>query len=88
MIKITSNKVDGNVEDGNYDDELFCRMTDQEKVLSLIFIWDHCWRFSLSQIFDKPQAKCDIPLNLNSGFAEYSFTVVITTTPRCHCSTN
>ena len=65
------------------DDELFlwmnyfCGIVDQWKALSLISSQDHCQRSSPSQAGFEPA------WNLNSGFAEWSCAVVITTTPRC-----
>ena len=46
----------------------------------LISSHDNCWRFSPSQTSDKPQAGYEPAQNLSSGFAEWGYAVVITTT--------
>ena len=64
----------------------FCDVVDRRKVFSLISSWAHCQRSSPSRISHKPRAGFEPLQNLRSGFIEWSFAVVITTTPRCHCS--
>ena len=63
------------------DGELFCGMVDQQKVFSLISSQDHCQRYSPSQISDMLQAAFEPAQNLSSGLVEWSYAVVITTTP-------
>ena len=58
----------------------FCGMFDQRGALRLISSWDHCQRFSPSQISDMLQAGVEPARNLSSGFAEWSWVLVITTT--------
>ena len=55
----------------------FCGKVDKAKVFSLISSQDHCQRSSPSRISDTEPAQ-----NLSSGSVEWSFAVVITTTPR------
>ena len=61
----------------------FLGMVDLRKALSFISSWDHCQRFSTSQISDKPRAGFEAAQNMSSDFVEGIFPVVITTTPRC-----
>ena len=42
-------------------------------------VWDHCQRFSPSEISDTPRTGFEPALNLISSFFEWSFAVVITT---------
>ena len=51
----------------------FCGMVDRRK--------DHCQRSSPSRISDTPWAGFEPAQNLSSGLVEWSFAVVITTTP-------
>ena len=60
----------------------FCGMIDRRKAFSLISSRDHCERSSQSRISDTLQAGFETAQNLSSGFVEWSFVVVITTTPR------
>ena len=60
----------------------FCGTVDPWKTFSLISSWDHCQRSSPSWISDKQRAGFEPVLNLSSGFVEWSFAVVTTTTPR------
>ena len=59
----------------------FCGMVDRRKAFSVISSRDHFQRFSPSRISDMPRAGLEPAQNLSSGFVEWSFTVVITTTP-------
>ena len=61
----------------------FCGMVDLRKALSFISSWDHCQRFSTSQISDTPRAGFEAAQNTSSDFVEGIFPVVITTTPWC-----
>ena len=54
-------------------------LTDERQ--SLISSWDHCQRSSPSRISDTSRAGFEPAQNLSSGFDEWSFAVVITTTP-------
>ena len=60
----------------------FCGMVDRRKAFSLISSRDHCQKFSPSRNSNSPQAGFEPAQNLNSGFAEWSCALVITTTPR------
>ena len=62
----------------------FCGMVDRRKAFSLISSRDHCQRSSPSRISDTPQAGFEPAQNLSSDFGEWSYAVVITTTPRRH----
>ena len=69
----------------NYDgDDCFCGMVDQQKVFSLISSPEHCQRSLPSQISHMPHAGFEFEQNLSSGFIEWSYAVVITTTPQHH----
>ena len=58
-----------------------CGMVDWRKVFNVISIWDHCQRFSLSQISDTPPGGLEPAENQSIGFVELGCMVVITTTP-------
>ena len=60
----------------------FCGMVDRRKAFSLISSRDHCQRSSPSRISDTPRAVSKPTQNVSSGLVEWSFAVVITTTPR------
>ena len=62
----------------------FCGMVDRRKAFSLISSRDHCQRSSPSRISDTPRAVSKPTQNVSSGLVEWSFAVVITTTPRRH----
>ena len=62
----------------------FFGKVNQQKVFSLISSQGHCQGFLPSQISDMPRAGFEATENLNSRFVEWSFAVVITTTPRHH----
>ena len=62
----------------------FCSMIDRESVCSLISSWDHCQKFSPSQISNTLQPESEPTPNLSSGFVEWNCTVVIIITPQCH----
>ena len=64
----------------------FYAMVDLRKMFSLISSRNHCQRPSPPQISDKPRAGFETEQNLSSSLVEWSCAVVITTTPRCHCS--
>ena len=64
----------------------FCGMLDWWKTFSLISSRDHCQRSLPSQISDMPQAGFEPAKNLWSGLVDWSYAVVITTTPQCHNS--
>ena len=57
-------------------------LTDERR--SLISSRDHSQRSSPSRNSDTPRAGFEPPQNLSSGFAEWSWAAVITTTPRRH----
>ena len=65
----------------------FCGMVDRRKAFSLISSRDHCQRSSPSRISDTPWTGLEPAQNLSSGFVEWSYAVVITTTPRRHITT-
>ena len=48
----------------------FCKMVDQQRMLSLISSQDHCQRFSPSQISNTLQAGYKPVRNLSSDFVE------------------
>ena len=58
----------------------YCGMVDRRKAFSLISSRDHCQRSSSSRISDTPRAGFEPAQKLSSGFAEWSFAAVITTT--------
>ena len=58
----------------------FCGIVDRRKAFSLFSSRDHCQRFSPSLISDTPLAGFGPAPSLSSGFDEWSFAVVITTT--------
>ena len=60
----------------------FCGMVERRKAFGLISSWDHCQRSSTSRISDTLRARFETAQNLSSGFVEWSYAVVITTTPR------
>ena len=62
----------------------FCGMVDRWKAFSLISSWDHCQKSPALQVSDTPRAAFEHVQNLSSGFVEWSYAVVITTTPGCH----
>ena len=62
----------------------FCGMVDRWKEFSLISSWDHCQKSPALQVSDTPRAAFEHVQNLSSGFVEWSYAVVITTTPGCH----
>lgn len=62
----------------------FAEWLTGERHLRLISRRDHCQRLSPSQISDTSQAGFESAQNLSSNFAEWSWAVVINTTPRCH----
>ena len=62
----------------------FRGMVDRRKAMSLISSQDNCQRSSPSQISDEPWAGFETAQNLSSGLVEWSFAVVITTTPQHH----
>ena len=62
----------------------FCGMVDRRKVFSLISSRDHCQRSSQSWISDTPRAGYEPEQSLSSGSVEWSWALVITTTPRRH----
>ena len=47
-------------------------MVDQQKALNLLFNFDHCQRFSPSQIFDRLQVEFDPAQDLSLVFVESS----------------
>ena len=63
----------------------FCGMVDWQKAFSLISSRDHRQRSSPSWISDTLRVGFEPAQNLSSGFVEWRFAVVITTTPWCHC---
>ena len=60
----------------------FCGMVDRRKAFSLISNRGHCQRSSPSRNSDMPRAGLEPAQNLDSGFVEWSWAVVITTTPQ------
>ena len=60
----------------------FCGMVDRRKVFSLISSRDHCKRSSPSRISGTPRAGFEPAQNLSSALVEWSWAVVIITTPR------
>ena len=64
----------------------FCGMVDRRKAFSLISSRDHCQRSSPSRISDTPWAGFEPAQNLISGLFDWSYAVVITTTPWHHCT--
>ena len=60
----------------------FCGMVDRRKTFSLISSRDHCQRSSPSRISDTPRAGFEPAWS--SGLVQWSYAVVITTTPRRH----
>ena len=64
----------------------FCGMVDRRKVFSLFCSRDHCQRSSTSRISDTPRTGFEPAQNLSSGFAEWSCTVVMSTTTWCQGS--
>ena len=60
----------------------FYGMVERRIAFSLISDQDHCQRSSPWQISDTLQAGFEPEQNLSSGLFEWSFAVVITTTPR------
>ena len=61
-------------------------MVDRRTALSIISSWDHCQRFSPSQISNTSRAGFEPAQNLSSGFAEGSCAELITTNPRRRCN--
>ena len=59
----------------------FCGMVDRRKEFSLISSRDHCQRSSPSRNSETPQAGSEPAQSLSSGLVEWSYAVVITTTP-------
>ena len=59
----------------------FCSMVEWRKTFSLISSQDHCQRSSPSWISTTLQAGFEPPQNVTSGLVEWSYVVVITTTP-------
>ena len=64
------------------DDEFFFGMVDRQKAFSRISNWNHSQRYSPWRIFDTPRAGFEPVQNLSSGLVEWSYPVVITTTPQ------
>ena len=62
----------------------FCCMVDQWKAFSLVSSRDQCQRSWPSRISDSLLAGFGPVQNVSSGFVEWSWAVVITTTPRHH----
>ena len=62
----------------------FCRMVDQQKVLSFSSTQVHCQRFSSLQMSHMLQAVFEPVQNLSSDFIEKSCAVVIITKPKNH----
>ena len=60
----------------------FCDMVDRQNTFSLISNRDYCQRSSPSWISDTPWAEFEPAQNLSSCLVEWSFEVVITTTPQ------
>ena len=60
----------------------FCGMVDQQKTFSLISSRVHCQRSTSLQISDMLWAGFEHAQNLSSGLVEWSYSVVITTTPQ------
>ena len=58
----------------------FCSMVDRRKAFSLISSRDHCQRSSPSRISDTPRAGFEPVQNLSSGFVDWNYSVMITTT--------
>ena len=58
----------------------FCRKVDRQQALCVISSWDHCQRFSLSQICNMPRIEFETVQNLSSGFVEWGSEVMATTT--------
>ena len=77
---------DDNDNDDDDDDELFLKITVEKYRFSFIFSWDHCQRFSSSQISDTFEARFEPPQNLSSDFIDWDCSVVITVTLRRHKS--
>ena len=61
-------------------------MVDWGKAFSLISSGNLCQKFSPTQITDSAQAGFEPLQNLSSDFFEENCAVVITTTPRHHCT--
>ena len=64
----------------NGDDKLFLWLAEKRPISS----WNHFQRSSPSRISDTPWAGFEPEQTLRSGFAEWSYAVVINTTPRRH----
>ena len=64
----------------------FCGIVNRRKVFSLISRQNHCQRSWPTRISDTPQAGFESAQNLSSGLVEWSYVVMITTTPRRHCT--
>ena len=60
----------------------FCGMADGRKAVSLVSKRNHCQRSSSSRISDMPRTGFEPAQNLSSGFVEWSYALVITTTTR------
>ena len=61
-----------------------CGMVDRRKAFVLISSGDHCQRSSPSLISYMPRSGFEPAQSLSSGLVEWSFAVVITTTPQRH----
>ena len=61
----------------------FCGIVDRQKAFSLISSRDDCQGSSPSRNSDTPRAGFEPVQNLSAGLVEWSYVVVITTTPRC-----
>ena len=66
----------------------FCGMVDQRKAFSLILSWNHFRISSPSRISYTARAGFEPAKNLSSGFVEWTYAVVITTTPKRHVSSS
>ena len=64
--------------------DCFCSMVDRWKVFSLISSRDYCQRSLPSRISDTPRAGFEPAQNLSSSLVEWSYAVVIITTPLHH----
>ena len=71
-----------------WTDELFCFcvMVDRRNAISLNSSGDNCQRSSALLISNTPRAGFQPAQNLSSGLVEWSYAVVITTTPQRHKS--
>ena len=66
----------------------FCGMVDRRKAFSLILSRNHFQISSPSRISYTARAGFEPAKNLSSGFVEWTYAVVITTTPKHHVSSS